>query len=341
MKFFDMYNKEAKKSSQNSQGIEDLDITIQCQITLFRWLMKYIRNKSDVSKINYKNVHQILISADFLLMHELVDSCLNYIRDNLTEIVEKSDSIPTYKSHIAKKLAHKIDILDLDKIEESKNLLISRLYKKKLEIFFEDTENLLNHCVICDELFTNKQAQYLICPDADSRQFIRVDGRLGCEHVADTQWDLNEYVMLLREQKHVWKEIYWKMWSLTQLFKCQECGEFFRGFDIVQCKYHPLQSKNIPGSTGAKKFLCCGKEILSLDKFRGENTDAKGCKTKSHTIDTTFQSEWTDLELFEEKLEEIRRKSNKQGTGVSTAENVFNLDVPMKAYLVKKKHTNR
>jgi len=91
-------------------------------------------------------------------MHELVDSCLNYIRDNLTEIVEKSDSIPTYKSHIAKKLAHKIDILDLDKIEESKNLLISRLYKKKLEIFFEDTENLLNHCVICDELFTNKQA---------------------------------------------------------------------------------------------------------------------------------------------------------------------------------------
>ena len=57
MKFFDMYNKEAKKSSQNSAGIEDLDITIQCQITLFRWLMKYIRNKTDVSKINYKNVH--------------------------------------------------------------------------------------------------------------------------------------------------------------------------------------------------------------------------------------------------------------------------------------------
>jgi hypothetical protein len=30
MKFFDLYNKEAQKSSSNAAGIEDLDISIQC-----------------------------------------------------------------------------------------------------------------------------------------------------------------------------------------------------------------------------------------------------------------------------------------------------------------------
>jgi hypothetical protein len=38
-------------------------------------------------------------------MPELIDSCLDYIKTNLAEIVEKSENIPTYKSHLAKKLA--------------------------------------------------------------------------------------------------------------------------------------------------------------------------------------------------------------------------------------------
>ena len=42
MKFFDLYNNEAKKSNSTTTGIEDLDISIQCQISLFKWLMKYI-----------------------------------------------------------------------------------------------------------------------------------------------------------------------------------------------------------------------------------------------------------------------------------------------------------
>lgn len=138
MKFFDLYNKEAQKSSSNTAGIEDLDISIQCQIQLFKWLIKYIRNKSAVEKISYKNVHQILISADFLIMPELIEACLNYIRDNIREIVEKSENIPTYKSHLAKKLARLVPIETLDNLPGSRDQLVSRLYKKKLELFFED-----------------------------------------------------------------------------------------------------------------------------------------------------------------------------------------------------------
>jgi len=96
-----------------------------------------------------------LISAEFLIMPELIEECLDYIWDNIHEVIEKSDTIPTYKSHIAKKLAWKISIEILDKLHDPKDVLVSWLYKKKLEIFFEEQENLLNRCMICDELYTN------------------------------------------------------------------------------------------------------------------------------------------------------------------------------------------
>ncbi len=76
-------------------------------------------------------------------MPDLIEQCLDYIKDNIFEIVEKSDSIPMYKSHIAKKLSWKIPIEILDKVNDPKDVLVSRLYKKKLEIFFEDMDNLL------------------------------------------------------------------------------------------------------------------------------------------------------------------------------------------------------
>ncbi len=101
--------------------------------------MKYIKNKQVVSRISYKNVHQILISADFLIMSELIESCLSYIHKNLGEIVEKSENIPTYKSHLAKKLAKLVPIDALDLITDDWDVLISWLYKKKLELFFEDS----------------------------------------------------------------------------------------------------------------------------------------------------------------------------------------------------------
>jgi len=79
-------------------------------------------------------------------MPDLIEVCLDFIRDNLNEIIQKSESIPTYKSHIAKKLAWKISLTTLDALKDPKDVMASRLYKKKLELFFEDPLNLLNWC---------------------------------------------------------------------------------------------------------------------------------------------------------------------------------------------------
>jgi hypothetical protein len=131
------------------------------------------------------------------MMPDLIEQCLDFIKDNIYEIVEKSEAIPTYKSHIAKKLARKISIEILDKVNDPRDVLLSRLYKKKLEIFFEEPENLLMKCMICDELYTKAEQIYLVCKDPESVSFIRYDGKIGCDHIPDPKWDLNEFVMLL------------------------------------------------------------------------------------------------------------------------------------------------
>lgn len=52
-------------------------------------------------------------------------------------------------------------------------------------------------------------------------KFIGPRGEVKSYHQTDTNWDLNEFVMQYRENKMQWKEIYWKMWARTKVFKCR------------------------------------------------------------------------------------------------------------------------
>ena len=53
---------------------------------------------------------------------------------------------------------------ELEKLKDKKDRLQSRLYKKKLELYFEDDANMLYCCAYCDALFTRKPARlYSLC----------------------------------------------------------------------------------------------------------------------------------------------------------------------------------
>ena len=83
------------------------------------------------------------MSADYLQMSELLTYSVDFIVQNLNLVIEKGEQVQGYKSHIAKKIAKKITMEQLDSTRDPTDLIFSRLYKKKLEIFFEDQCNLL------------------------------------------------------------------------------------------------------------------------------------------------------------------------------------------------------
>ena len=60
MKYFEQY-------LQDAQSLEDIDISVHCDIKIFEWLMKYLKEAQPPS-LDLKNVISILISSDFLGM---------------------------------------------------------------------------------------------------------------------------------------------------------------------------------------------------------------------------------------------------------------------------------
>ena len=58
MKYFEKY-------IQGQNTLDDIDISVHCDITIFEWLVRYMSNKNEPN-LEASNVISILISSDFL-----------------------------------------------------------------------------------------------------------------------------------------------------------------------------------------------------------------------------------------------------------------------------------
>jgi hypothetical protein len=145
MKYFEKYLCDNK-------NIEDIDISVHCDINIFDWLMRYIHKKDP--KLEIKNAISILISSDFLQMAHLVEDSTLFVAANIHEIISLPIDMNCLNSTLVKKLAEQIPIYDLNVLKDKKDKLMSKIYMKKLEILFEDEQSTLNRCVYCNQLFT-------------------------------------------------------------------------------------------------------------------------------------------------------------------------------------------
>ena len=66
--------------------MQEIDISVHCDVYIFQWLMRYMKDDQE-AVIDLKNVLPILISAEFLGIGALVAKCLQFVRDNLSNVV--------------------------------------------------------------------------------------------------------------------------------------------------------------------------------------------------------------------------------------------------------------
>ena len=132
MKYFEKYLSDSKT-------LDDIDISVHCDINIFDWLMRYIHRKEPVIEI--KNSVSILISSDFLQMADLVEEALTFVARNLEEIIQLPIDMNCMNSALIKRLAGKISLYDLNNLIDKKDKLTSTLYMKKLEFLFEEDYN--------------------------------------------------------------------------------------------------------------------------------------------------------------------------------------------------------
>ena len=166
MKYFEKYLADQK-------SLDDIDISVHCDINIFEWLMNYVHSRNPV--LDVKLAVSILISSDFLQMDPLVQQTTQYIAKILQEIINLPIDISCINATLVQKLADCVDILILDELEDKKDKLRSKLYMKKLELVFSDPKSILQRCVQCSQLYTKRQRMFQKCEKA--RVFVDAHGR--------------------------------------------------------------------------------------------------------------------------------------------------------------------
>ena len=96
MKYFEKYLSDSK-------NLDDIDISVHCDINIFDWLMRYIHKKEP--KLDIKNDISILISSDFLQMAALVEESVKFVSENIHDIIGLPIDMNCLNSHLVKKLA--------------------------------------------------------------------------------------------------------------------------------------------------------------------------------------------------------------------------------------------
>ncbi|XP_063240886.1 uncharacterized protein LOC134541393 [Bacillus rossius redtenbacheri] len=79
------------------QKLEDMDISVHCDMDTFDWLMRWIKKDSlpasERPSLDPGNVLPVLVSAAFLQMDPLLAACLRFCHDRMGEVVDSSDTI--------------------------------------------------------------------------------------------------------------------------------------------------------------------------------------------------------------------------------------------------------
>jgi hypothetical protein len=178
-------------------------------------------------------------------------------------------------------MARKVSLDRLNVLKERKDKLVSRLFMKKLELLLEKERNYLYKCAFCNKLFTMSQRKVLHCSKAKS--YIDYNGQVRAKHIIDRSWDLKKFVTFVRETYRIsWREIYWKVWSYLQVFKCDRCDIYYHISEMGNCHVHKTSPKvkmSLHGPLGSNyQYNCCEKEVNVTAILNSNTEEQNGCE---------------------------------------------------------------
>ena len=77
------------------------------------------------------------------------------------------------------------------------------------------------------------------------------------QHERIATWNINTYIQSLQRHEGLSpRDLYWKIWSLVNTLKCEECHTTFQCSDLMRCPYHP---GNILFLDECPYYSCCNQ----------------------------------------------------------------------------------
>ncbi|XP_058837858.1 SANT and BTB domain regulator of class switch recombination isoform X2 [Topomyia yanbarensis] len=293
------------------QRLEDMDISVHCDLQIFEWLMKWVKKESvsqdDWPMLDPSNVVPILVSASFLQMEPLLLDCLSFCHARLNEVVRASANLACLNDSIITRLAAMFTNLELEMVKDKKDRIAPRIWTKLIQSLCEiEPQALRGHyatlvgmfrCLRCGKFLTQTVSTFIHCVP----QNIRLNrwGQLISSHVKDPAWNITSYVASLHKELRSWRKVYWRLWGHCHFLYCAICDTHFAVYQMLWCQYHPEQPQflgpaaegRVPGPAG--RYPCCGKQA-----YRYETLPAPtGCQFREHTVQADTDRDRAILQL--------------------------------------------
>uniref|UniRef100_A0AAG5D193 SANT and BTB domain-containing protein n=1 Tax=Anopheles atroparvus TaxID=41427 RepID=A0AAG5D193_ANOAO len=293
------------------QRLEDMDISVHCDLQIFEWLMKWVKKESmsqdDWPALDPTNVIPILVSASFLQMEPLLLDCLSFCHARLNEVVKASANLACLNDSIITRLAAMFTNLELELVKDKKDRIAPRLWTKLIQSLCEiEPQALRGHyatlagmfrCLKCGKFLTQTVSTYIHCLP----QNIRLNrwGQLISAHVKDPSWNITNYVSSLHKELRSWRKVYWRLWGHCHFLYCSICDTHFPVSQMMWCQYHPEQPQFLgPAAEGrvagpAGRYPCCGKQAYRYETLPGPS----GCQFREHTVQVDTDRDRAVLQL--------------------------------------------
>ena len=303
----------AEYLSVDSQRLEEVDISVHCDIHIFDWLMRYVKRgtklieESDIPKLDPNNVISILISSDFLKMNSLVEACISYCHKHMSSIVATPCNMNCVNEKLTTLIAEKFTHAELEDVKDRKDKFKSKLFCKKIEKLFDSSmtnpdspgkASSLFKCIVCQRLLTWELNTKLPC--TNNHLSVSSKGGLSYDHEPDSSWDINSYLISLYEELHKWNLVYWRLWGIVNHLDCSRCGQTFQVCDFGKCMHHPerpqytLLSAGDTAESPVGVYPCCNQQVLRFDPTGLNN----GCHAKDHSVTSLTAKQQRVLDDF-------------------------------------------
>ncbi|KAK9498034.1 hypothetical protein O3M35_003919 [Rhynocoris fuscipes] len=300
------------------QRLEDMDISVHCDLSVFEWLMKWVKStdKNSLPKLTINNVIPILVSAAFLLMEPLITECLTFLKFSLDEVIENTATLSCLNDRTLGRLSELMTNIEVESIKDRKDKILSRLYCKMiLNLAKKSPEpsrghyssiTKLYHCSACNQLLHSDYGSFIKCVYDN----IKIDnnGQMQSDHQLDPEWNLNEYIKGLKMELKSWRKVYWWLWGLCHYLYCCYCSRYYPG-----CQYRSHSpkmdalSENILSILRKQENLICVPaptigalydEIIRITKVR------EGYKATVQLLPNYTQNRFFNIEILSKRTTE-------------------------------------
>jgi hypothetical protein len=192
--------------------IEEVDISVHCDLDIFQWLMLFVnrRSSSKCPELEPRVAVSILISSDFLKMDKLVRQSLDYIHEHINEIMATNCNVSCIPDPLFRQLAKQFDNpYEIEQIYDRKNKIRGKLFEYNLEQIL--TEKKIIRCQYCLTIMTVEQMECLPC--LTDRLIFNTNGKLSFQHKIDFKFDINQWVKDLHTRgENSWRNTFWIVW---------------------------------------------------------------------------------------------------------------------------------